>query len=281
MTRLLSAVAFLTILPAKAKVEPDPSKMAGTAAFFPLIGLILGAILVFVDQAAGIVLPDAPRSALVVVALAVLTGGLHLDGLADTFDGLAPGRTADERLAIMKDPRVGTFGTLAMIASLGLKYTLILSLGSVGRIEVLLAFPVLGRWAVLSPMAVWPDARQAVTLPRQHAGTPHEHTSSPQEHTRGPHEHTSSPHAEEYRSLNLAFAGRVGAAPFLLWGLAAIAAGGSILGARIALMAAAAALGSLGVGYVAARRLGGITGDTLGAALEISEVLALLAAVAW
>ena len=93
------------------------------------------------------------------MALVVATGGLHLDGLADTCDGLFGGSSPPERLAIMRDSRVGTFGVLGVVCILLLRWAAFLSLTSPIRRGALLLAPALGRWAMVGAVAALPYAR--------------------------------------------------------------------------------------------------------------------------
>ena len=181
----------------------------------------------------------APAAASLLLTLTVwVTGGLHLDGLADTADGLGGGRTREEALTIMKDSRVGAFGVISLILGLVLKFSLFLSLATQTRgAGVLLLFPVISRWSMVLLAYLSPYARaegglgQAMTL---------------------------------------------GVSPRVLTG-ASLSAGGLallILGAPgLVLIIAAGTLVWLGSLYFQ-HRLGGITGDILGATNEVVEILA-------
>ena len=119
---------FLTRIPVPVKVEYDDRAFAAGSAFAPIIGLLIGLIMV------GVYLVCAPldkRALAVFLAMAAgiaVTGGLHLDGLADTFDGLFSYRDKERVLAIMKDSRLGTSGAIALFLVLMLKYLLLVSL---------------------------------------------------------------------------------------------------------------------------------------------------------
>src|SRR5215471_18662596 len=111
---LILAVRFLTIVPVPGREDTGRSALGRAGWWFPVIGCALGAVLVVTDRALqGIVSPLL--SALLVLSLwKLVTGGLHLDGLADCLDSLG-GRDAEQRLAIMRDSRIGAFGALGLI----------------------------------------------------------------------------------------------------------------------------------------------------------------------
>jgi len=98
-------------------------------------------------------------NALLMVFLILLTRGLHQDGLADTLDGLAGGRTPAERLPIMRDPRIGAIGATGLFLSLILRYAGLLALPHALRIPTLLCMPAVGRWAMVTLAWASPYAR--------------------------------------------------------------------------------------------------------------------------
>ena len=125
-----AALRFLTIIPGPGHMEPGlsrPTRVAVSAdapvavdnsllqvgrsiAYFPVVGLIIGIILSLLYYGLHIILPVPVVSAVILAALAIITGAHHLDGLMDTCDGMVAGKTREERLAIMSDTRVGAFG---------------------------------------------------------------------------------------------------------------------------------------------------------------------------
>jgi len=110
------ALSFLTILPL-GKKETNPGKLAGSSAWFPLVGYLLGAVYFGIAKIFSGRLAEPLISFLVLFLMIVLTGGLHLDGLADWADGLG-GKDREDRLRIMKDPHKGSFGVSAIILDL-------------------------------------------------------------------------------------------------------------------------------------------------------------------
>ena len=141
---------FLTILPwRKSDQEIDPRLLGRSMAFYPVIGLLLGLILWAAHWLFSLAFPRTLADGLVVMLLVLLTGAFHLDGLADTCDGLASGKTPEERMKIMKDHRVGTFGVVGLILILGIKFLALDSLpDSAGGTALLLAL-VLSRWSMV------------------------------------------------------------------------------------------------------------------------------------
>jgi adenosylcobinamide-GDP ribazoletransferase len=155
MKGLLAALGFLTILPVPAR-RPWPG-LGPALPYFPLVGLLVGVALLAADLSLGSLLGNHGRAAALVAVWAALTGGLHLEGVADAADGLLASRSAPERLEIMRDPAAGAFGVIAVGLVLLLKFGLLLDLP--GASASLAAVPLAARYAVLPPMALFPYAR--------------------------------------------------------------------------------------------------------------------------
>ena len=145
---LLAAIAFLTILPLPARSRAEPRHLSRSVRWYPLVGFGLGLFLAGFDGLAGLALAGPVRDALAILALLVLSGALHLDGLMDTCDGVFASVTPDRRLEIMRDSHVGSFGVAAAGLALLGKYAALASLGSTPRWAALIAMAVLGRWAM-------------------------------------------------------------------------------------------------------------------------------------
>lgn len=241
---LLCAVSFLTRIPAPGMGELPPRVAGLSVAFFPAVGLALGAAswavaAVLLDRLA---FPPHLIWALVIVAVhALLTGALHLDGLSDVVDGLGGARGDRERaLEIMKDPRIGAFGVVALILILTAK-TLVLNevLRVPGRAAILLAYPMIARLAAALLLVFVPSARSTGL-----AHTFHQEARWP---------------AALVASLTVAG---------VLWAQGWTAA-----------IPATWGLGTgLAVGLYIAGRLRGLTGDGYGAAIELAELGFLFAA---
>lgn len=232
---------FLTAIPlSRGAHEPAATELAASMAWYPIVGILIGGGLVGTDWVLGKLFAPEVVNALLIVELVLLTRGLHQDGLADTLDGLAGGRTASKRLEIMRDPCIGAIGATGLFLSLLLRYAALLALPSVIRLPALLCMPALGRWAMVT--VAW-----------------------------------ASPYARTEGGL---------AAPFLThlsWGhlLAATAALSIALSlmfsprsALVILVAGAALI--VVVWRMCRIWFGGITGDTLGATNEVTEILFLL-----
>jgi adenosylcobinamide-GDP ribazoletransferase len=235
-------VAFLTRLPVGRAAALDGSDVARGAPFFPLVGAGIGAVVG--GAAAGLthILPALVAAAIALAIGAALTGALHLDGLADTADALtAPSR--ERALAIMRDHATGAYGTTALVLDLIAKTTALAALAA--HHDVVAFAVVAGALSRAAPVAL------AATLAS----------------VRG-------------EGVGASFAGHVAraraVAAVVVAAAIAVAVGG-IHGAELVGIAAALVL-LLGLCFK--RWLGGVTGDLLGAASELTEVTALVAAVA-
>ncbi|MCX7826189.1 MAG: adenosylcobinamide-GDP ribazoletransferase [Verrucomicrobiae bacterium] len=237
--RLLIAFQFLTVLRVRVGGEVTPSDLRGSTYFYPFVGLALGGALALMCEALASLLPWQLLAALVVVGLAALTGGLHLDGLADTCDGFYAGRNREHVLHIMRDPRIGSMGVIGLVCVLGLKYIALLSVPGSRALWAVVAAPIVGRCAMVAACALAPYARQHGT--------------------------------------GGAFVGQLGRGqPLVAVVMAAV--GCAMLGWPHAVIAFAGVGIWLGlfVRYCR-RRIGGLTGDTLGALNETTEMLVWLA----
>jgi adenosylcobinamide-GDP ribazoletransferase len=239
---LLIALQFLTRLPVSLPGMPEPQQVGRSLLWYPLVGLLLGGLLLGLHGLLGAT-PALLQAAIVLAVWVGLTGGLHLDGLADTADAWVGGQGDRERtLAIMKDPRSGPIAVVLLVLVLLLKFAALVVLLEQGAWAGLLLAPWLGR--ALLPLLLLTTAYvragglgQALSehLPRQR--------------------------------LPLILA---------LHGLAMLLLGWHGL---LALLAAALSFWLLRRGFIA--RLGGTTGDTAGALLELGECAVLLALALW
>lgn len=237
MKSLLAGIAFLTRLPVARLVSFGAVDVAGSAGWFPLIGVLIG----LVEGGAAWLLRE--RLPLVLVAIltvaleAVLTGALHFDGLADTADGFGGGKDRDDVLRIMRDHAVGSYGATALILLVALKAAAYALLFTAGNWFYAIALtPALGRWSLVLLTGTLPYARSSPSVVN-----------------------------DMKRSATV-------------WGTAIVAV---LLAAARYPRAWAAAAAVLAVtfcfGFYSHRRIGGITGDVLGANLQLSESVALLA----
>lgn len=256
----LLALQFLTRIPITVRgTAPDETK-ARSMAYFPLVGLLLGAAAATVYALFSFILPGAVNDLIVITLLVLITGNMHGDGLMDTADGLFSGREREGMLDVMKDSRVGSHGVMAGVLSVLFRLVL-LGQFPVGadKAAALIIMPALGRWAQVYSAAVFPYARTA-------GGTG-------------------------------MFTAKVGRRE-LLWAsatalLAAVLLPGIIRGltdtvslegvltgtVKGLVLAAAVFTGTSALGRYISGRLGGLTGDTYGAVSECIEVLAWTVAV--
>ena len=224
---LRSAMAFLTVIPA-ADVKGAPGERLGRA-YFPLVGALVG-------LAAGIAY--ALSAAVATAVLALLTGALHLDGLADAADGLFGRGDAARRLEVMRDPRLGSFGTTAIVLVLVGEVAAIASLSPPRAIAALVVAGALSRLAMLAVVAFVPYVR-ATGL--------------------GVAAWTSN-----HRGFDLALG-------------FALAAGVCLVDLRRAALAVPmVALTAVTISVLARRRIGGATGDVFGATAQLCQVATLL-----
>jgi adenosylcobinamide-GDP ribazoletransferase len=152
MHTLRSAVALLTILPVRAGAAHVPARALPC---YPLVGLLLGLLLAGAGTGLRWLFPNAVTAVLLVALWVGITGGLHLDGVADSCDALFAVSSPARRLAILHDVHHGTFGVVGLVLLLVGKVVVLGQISS--PIPVLLA-PVLGRWAMVYA-ATYPLAR--------------------------------------------------------------------------------------------------------------------------
>ena len=235
---LPAAVEFLTPIRVYRGGVLSEAAIGSSSAYFPAVGLLLGLALLGLDRLLSSVLPVTAASAVLVAFLAVATGFLHLDGVADTADGLLGGSTPERRLEIMRDSRIGAFGAAALVLVLLLEWTALASLVPPWRGPGLVLFPILGRTAMVAAIAAFPYAR----------------------------------------SEGLGFVFRRHVWPWAAPAAAVLSLGLSILCFGIsgtALWGASLLVAAL-MGFALWPRLGGLTGDTYGAICEITQVVILL-----
>ena len=238
MRRFGAAIRCLTVLPIGPRGPIAEADLGGSFLWFPLVGLGIGAVLAAVHAVASRVLSPLAAAACVVLAWVVVTGALHLDGLGDVADGLYAGRTREDRLRIMKDPHIGTMAVVAVAMCLILKVAFVSSLLMRDAARALLVVPCVGRYAMVLLGSTLPSAR---------GGTG-----------------TAAPFVKHASTGSLL-------AATALTALASWLA----LGPFGILLFSTAFLASLLLRSVFRRTLGGISGDGLGAAGEVTEVLGL------
>ena len=148
-TEMRLALSFLTILPVIDQQRASEDTVAASFAWFPIVGFALGAALIAEDWLLAHVFAQVIRSVLIIACLTVVTGAVHLDGLADTADALGAGRDRERALDILRDSRVGTFGASAIFFDLTLKILALSTLAGHRRFSALIIAPMLARWAMV------------------------------------------------------------------------------------------------------------------------------------
>jgi len=236
----LAALAFLTRLPVGRLDDFDAADVAHSAGWFSLIGVLLGMIYSLAAALLKIGLPLEVVAVLLVILDALATGALHYDGLADTADGFGGGKSPEDVLRIMRDHAIGSYGGVALATLVALKVTAYVALLKQSNwIAAVILTPALGRWSILLLTATLPYARLSASV--------------------------------------IEGIGRRS----LLWGtgmvsVAMIAAMIATSSCRAWIAMAAVVAVTAAFGYYCRRRIAGITGDTLGANLQLCESAALL-----
>ncbi len=157
LAAFLTAVQFLLISPAFIKRPFTARELGAAVGFYPLVGLILGGLLLAADYLLGLFMPPLVRIALVLTLWVILTGSLHLDGFLDACDGLLGGFTPESRLEIMRDERVGAFALAGGVLLLLVKFSALSAVRPIA--PALLLAPVLGRWGMTIALVAFPYAR--------------------------------------------------------------------------------------------------------------------------
>jgi adenosylcobinamide-GDP ribazoletransferase len=243
MKSILTAVVFLTRV--RFPIEAGADDVSRAARWFPLVGAVLGAV----GAVIATVLAEAPRlppamGALLMVSLWVwVTGAIHADGVADVADGFGGGRTTEDVLRIMRDPRLGSFGVLALIFIVGLKVAALTTLWERHVLfPFLIATPAMARWTPVA-LGVWlPYARSDEGIGQ------------------------AAVRRSDWAGLAVATATTASVA------VLAVGFGSLVLGSVTVLVTVA-------MGKAARRRIGGLTGDVFGACVELTEVALLSSAV--
>lgn len=244
--KLVVAAGFLSILPLPGSKQLfkspalDVAPLSGSE-YFPLVGALLAILLAGLSLLLAPLVPPMVLAALLVVGLVVLTGGLHLDGLMDTCDGLFGGLTRERKLEIMRDSRVGSFGVLAGACALLLKFACLASLHSGTLPIVFLVTLPSARWTLVLALRFFPGARTS--------------------------------------GLGATFRQNITRPKLVLAGAITLAI--VFIGAQFSglLIWCVITFTALSLGAWITRQLGGLTGDTYGAIAEITEIIGLLVCV--
>ena len=157
--KLLTALQFLTVIPIPRRHEVTAEEIGASQGYFPLVGLLLGAILVGIDWSLSFILPASIVNAVIVIALLLLTGALHIDGFIDTCDALFVRSTPQERWRVMSDSRVGSFGVVGAFCLLLLAYVSLGGIPVAYRMTALILMPALSRWSMVYAIFAFPYAK--------------------------------------------------------------------------------------------------------------------------
>jgi adenosylcobinamide-GDP ribazoletransferase len=239
MKNFLRALSFLTILPVGQIRLSEEKELARSMAFFPLVGLVVGLLLTAGYYLFSLFLPKSITLWLILGLFALLTRGLHLDGFADTLDGLATGGSKERILEVMRDSRIGAFGVIGLILLMGAKYLALDQILNSSIYNSLILMTVLGRNSM-----VLVCYRSAYVRPE--GGLAKSFVENLKLH-----------------ELIISLASAFGVA-FILLGMKGI------------LVFLGVCFLNLGYRFFFIRKLGGVTGDILGAANELSELFCVL-----
>ncbi|ABD07979.1 cobalamin-5'-phosphate synthase [Rhodopseudomonas palustris HaA2] len=172
---LLNAIQFMTVLPTRGAARLDADWVLSAVKYFPLVGAMIGFVCAGVLLIASTIWTGTVAATLAILAGVILTGALHEDGVADTADGLFGGRTREQRLLIIKDSRIGSYGAVTLVASLLLRIVVLASLPPWLGAAALVAGHSLGRAGIVLVMSVLPYAGNVATAklnyPTQRIGT--------------------------------------------------------------------------------------------------------------
>jgi adenosylcobinamide-GDP ribazoletransferase len=238
MRLYIIAMQFLTIIPLPFAVRCEQEDLGRSTAFFPLAGLTIGALLFGLNWLISPWLVRPLCDALLITALAAITGGLHLDGLADVCDGLAARGGRERFLAVMKDSQVGAVGAVGLVLALLLKWQALAALPIELKWQALLIFPVLARFG------------QVLTL--------------------------IGAHQARQDGLGATFLKGTGGGAMFMAVVTAVAVSTCLLGFKGVYALAAVCLFTTAGRLFFQRRLGGLTGDTVGCISELNEILVLI-----
>jgi adenosylcobinamide-GDP ribazoletransferase len=240
---LLAAIQFLTVIPFPKSFTGGEKELEKCMSFFPVVGLLIGIIMAAFDHVMGFIFPPLPASVMTVIAMTAISGGLHMDGLADTADGFFSARPRERVLEIMRDSRTGVMGVLAVVFVIVLKVSVLISLFPPIRPGIIVLMPLAGRCSFVMMMTALPYVR---------------------------------------REGGLATAFGVGKSWLnVLWTSAFLLAAGWLAGHWLGLAASfSALLMAVLFSVYCFRKIGGYTGDTLGAGCEITEIIPAIAALA-
>ncbi|MEM9987885.1 MAG: adenosylcobinamide-GDP ribazoletransferase [Pseudomonadota bacterium] len=247
MATFLLALQFLTRWPVKTDQLYSPARMAAAVRYYPLVGICVGGLSASVFLFAALIFPAPIAILLAITAGLIVTGAFHEDGLADTFDGIGGGLTQEKSLEIMRDSRLGTYGTLALLMMLAVKVAALISLPPSMVPLALISAHGLSRLSSITVIATSRYVRA---------------------------EGTGKPVSQGVSPLSFLIAMATGGLLMVIWGvfhppMVLIGAMGGLI------------LGHILMRLFFERKIGGYTGDTLGAVQQLSEIGFYLGLVAW
>jgi adenosylcobinamide-GDP ribazoletransferase len=248
---LVVAIQFLTRLPMRNLEGFQTSWLSESARYFPLVGALVGVIGVGVWWLSSMVFPPAVAIGLMMSASLLLTGAFHEDGFADVCDGFGGGRTRESVLAIMKDSRVGAYGAIGVAMILGLKWSTLASLPYATFPLIVVAAHIASRWCAIG--IIW--RLQYLRLDA---------------------EAKSKPLANSLDGGNWLLSGLLGAIVLLPGFLLIDPPVRSQLAVVLLAALALSLIGTIFAGLYFRNRIGGYTGDCLGAAQQLAELSFLL-----
>lgn len=234
----LTALRFLTIIPMPGRRQVSPQALGGSLLYFPVVGVIIGLILVGLSWLLARLLPLALVDVLLVVALVAMSGAFHLDGLADSCDGMAGGKTVEERWRVMSDSRLGSFGIVGVCLLLLVKYVALSNVPEAWLMPTLVLMPVISRWAMVYAVFAYPYAKPS--------------------------------------GLGKAFKQGARWWSFLIATVITLAVAGALAQLRGLAIVLAVWVMVAAVAAFLKGRFGGLTGDSYGAINEVAEVLVLI-----
>ena len=239
MRDFFRALSFLTILPFSSSISPEDKGLARSMAFFPLVGLMIGLILALGYHLFSSLFSNPLALWLTIGLSALLTGGLHLDGFADTMDGLASNGKREKILQVMRDSRIGAFGVISLILLIGAKYFALDQISTNAIFHSLILMTVMGRNAMVLVCYRSPYARPEGGL--------------------------AKPFTENLSVREIVISAVTGLGIALL-----------TMGTKGVIVFLGIGLFSLGYRFFFLKKMGGVTGDILGAANELAELLCLI-----
>ncbi|MCR4432025.1 MAG: adenosylcobinamide-GDP ribazoletransferase [Tepidanaerobacteraceae bacterium] len=232
-----AALLFLTRIPFP-QVMLDEKKIASSVPFFPLAGSVIGGISSIIYFLGRKYLPLQVLSVIIIAGWAMVTGGMHIDGFADTLDGIFCGGSRDKKLSVMKDSRIGAYGAMGVVLLLLFKFSLITALSQQFIIPALILAPALSRWSVTYAIVLLPYGRES--------------------------------------GLGKAFSMYKSPWQFVFSSILAIGIAAVLANSRGIILLLILFLASFFISKYIISQIGGHTGDTYGALNEICEVIVLL-----